>query len=66
MKLFILVIGMVLVVEGLPYAVAPERMQDWLAKLSEMPPTVLRRMGLGCLSFGLLICWIVQRTDLFS
>ncbi|PIE63640.1 MAG: hypothetical protein CSA20_02810, partial [Deltaproteobacteria bacterium] len=30
MKLFLLLIGMVFVVEGLPYVVAPEAMRRWL------------------------------------
>ena len=63
MKLFLLVIGMVLIFEGLPYAAAPEKMREWLLKLSEMPPPTLRVLGLGSVICGLIICWIVQKTS---
>ena len=66
MKLFLLVMGMVLIFEGLPYAAAPEKMREWLLKLSEVPIATLRVLGLGSVIFGLLICWVAQRTNWFS
>jgi len=65
MKLFLLVLAMVLIVEGLPYAAAPEKMREWLLKLSEVPPATLRTVGLCSLGIGLLLCWLVQRSNLF-
>jgi len=65
MKLLILVFAMVLVVEGLPYAAAPEKMREWLLKLSEVPASTLRAVGLMSLGTGLVICWVVQKTDFF-
>ena len=46
MKLLILLIGLILILEGLPYVAAPEGMRNWLKKLSEMDPGQLRSMGL--------------------
>lgn len=66
MKLLLLVFGMVLIVEGLPYAAAPEKMREWLLKLSEVPPSTLRLIGLLSLSTGLVICWLVQKSSYFS
>ncbi len=66
MKLLLLLVGMVLIVEGLPYAVAPEKMREWLTTLSELPPATMRTFGFVSLGCGLLICWIVQKTALFS
>lgn len=66
MKLLILLIGMVLILEGLPYVAAPEAMRDWLLKLSTMPPAQLRIIGLFAMGLGLLICFIVQKTSVFS
>jgi hypothetical protein len=60
MKLFILLIGMVLIFEGLPYVAAPESMQAWLKKISEMRPEQLRTMGFVAMTVGLLLCWIIQ------
>jgi len=66
MKLLILLVGMVLILEGLPYVAAPEAMREWLAKLSELPPKVLRGIGLTAMIIGLVICWVVQKTSLFN
>lgn len=66
MKLLILLIGMVLILEGLPYAAAPEAMREWLEKLSQMPPAALRMFGFVAMLIGLLICFIVQKTSFFS
>lgn len=65
MKLLILLLGLVLIVEGLPYVAAPEVMQKWLKKLSEMQPNQLRVMGLIAMAGGLAICYLVQKTSLF-
>lgn len=65
MKLLILLIGLVLVLEGLPYVAAPEAMQDWLKKLSGIGPGQLRFMGLFAMVIGILIIFFVQRTSFF-
>jgi uncharacterized protein YjeT (DUF2065 family) len=61
MKLFVLLIGMVLIFEGIPYVAAPEAMQAWLKKLSETRPEQLRIMGLVAMASGILLCWLIQR-----
>jgi uncharacterized protein len=61
MKLLFLLIGMVLVLEGLPYAAAPELMQSWLKKLGELHPRELRIFGLITVFCGLILCWGVER-----
>jgi uncharacterized protein len=66
MKLLILLIGMVLILEGLPYAAAPEAMREWLGKLSQLPPSQLRAFGFLAMIIGLIICFMVQKTPLFS
>ncbi len=66
MKLFVLLIGLILVLEGLPYAAAPEKMKEWLAMLSEMEPGQLRLFGFLAICGGLIICWVVQSTSFFS
>ncbi|WP_240910066.1 DUF2065 domain-containing protein [Desulfopila sp. IMCC35008] len=62
----ILLIGMVLILEGLPYAAAPEVMRDWLGKLSQLPASQLRAFGFVAMLIGLLICFVVQKTTFFS
>jgi len=66
MKLLTLLLGLVLIVEGLPYVAAPEVMQNWLKKLSEINPNQLRGMGLVAMLIGLAICFVVQKTSLFQ
>lgn len=66
MKLLALLIGLVLILEGLPYVAAPEAMQDWLKKLSDINPSQLRSMGLLAMVIGLTIIFVVQKTSLFQ
>lgn len=66
MKLLILLIGLILILEGLPYVAAPEAMQEWLRKLSAVNPRQLRSMGLLAMAIGLVIIFIVQKTALFQ
>ena len=65
MKTLILLIGMVLILEGLPYVAAPEAMRDWLRKLSEFAPQQLRFVGFIAMATGLFICWVVQSGFIF-
>jgi len=65
MKLLLLLLGLVFIIEGMPYVAAPEAMQNWLKKLSEMQPGQLRVAGLVAMGIGLLICFVVQKTSFF-
>jgi uncharacterized protein YjeT (DUF2065 family) len=66
MKILFLLIGLILILEGLPYVAAPEGMRDWLKKLSEMESGQLRSMGLIAMTIGMAICFIVQKTSTFN
>ncbi len=66
MKLLFLLVGMVLVLEGIPYVAFPESMREWLKKISEMKAEHLRILGLFSMSSGLVICWFVQRSGFFQ
>jgi uncharacterized protein len=66
MKLFILLVGLVLILEGIPYVAAPEAMQEWLKKLSGINPGQLRAVGLMAMAIGLLLIFVVQKTSLFQ
>ncbi len=58
MNFFLCVIGMVMIVEGLPYFIAPEKMQEWLKLLTEILPQSLRRTGLFLMVSGLLLVYL--------
>ncbi|MCF8055095.1 MAG: DUF2065 domain-containing protein [Desulfocapsa sp.] len=66
MKILFLLLGMVLILEGIPYVASPESMQKWMKKISEMSPEHLRMLGLLSMSSGLMICWFVQRSGYFQ
>lgn len=58
MDYFLCVIGMVMIIEGLPYFAAPDRMKDWMAKIMQMAPGSLRRFGLAMMATGLLLVYL--------
>jgi len=60
MKILLLLIGVVLILEGLPYAAAPDIMQNWLQKLSVVEPKYLRVIGGISVIIGLGICWLAN------
>lgn len=66
MKILFALIGLVFILEGLPYLTFPEAMQRWLQQLLEMKPIQLRMIGLLAVSIGLLICYVALRTSLFN
>jgi len=66
MKLLLTLIGLVLVLEGLPYVASPEAMQRWLRQIVEMPPQQLRRVGLVAMAVGFLMCYLAQKSSLFN
>lgn len=61
MRLFLCVIGMVMIVEGMPYFAFPEKMKPWLLKLVDTPDNVLRRLGFGLMGVGLILVYASQR-----
>jgi uncharacterized protein len=56
MDFFLCVLGMVMIIEGLPYFAFPEQMKSWVSKMLEMPDGWLRRFGLVLMFTGL---WLV-------
>ena len=60
MAYFLSVLGLALVIEGLPYFVFPDRMKSLLAKLPAFPARSLRIFGIASISAGLLLIYISQ------
>ena len=61
MEFFLCVLGMVLVVEGLPYFGFPEKMREMMQFLHEQDDTTLRAMGGVLMLVGLVILFIARR-----
>jgi len=66
MKFLFTLIGLIFILEGLPYLTFPEAMQRWLRQLMTMQPVQLRLVGLFAVGIGLLICFVTLRTGLFN
>ncbi|CUH52268.1 DUF2065 domain-containing protein [Shimia marina] len=56
----LLALGLVLIVEGLVYALAPSLVEELLAMLRAIPEQQRRLVGLAALAFGLLVVWIAK------
>ena len=56
----LLALGLVLIVEGLVYALAPSLVEDMLEALRQMPPEARRLMGLLALVAGLVLVWAAK------
>ena len=61
MEFFLCVLGMVLVVEGLPYFAFPEKMKALMNMMHEQDDTTLRIVGGTLLVLGLLIVFLARR-----
>jgi uncharacterized protein YjeT (DUF2065 family) len=58
MDYFLSVMGMVLFIEGLPYAAFPEKMKRFVQKMLAMPSGELRRFGFVLMLGGLFLVYI--------
>ena len=58
MKDFLCVLGMVFVIEGLPYFAFPEKVKAYLLKILEMPDSTLRLLGLSAVIVGLIFVFL--------
>jgi uncharacterized protein YjeT (DUF2065 family) len=56
-KFFLCVLGMVLIIEGLPYFAFPEKIKGFLMKLRDMPDSGLRLWGLFATVTGLILVY---------
>ena len=61
MEFILCVVGMVMIVEGLPYFAFPEKMKFWIQKILVTPEGALRRLGLVLMSIGLLLVYVGRR-----
>ncbi len=60
MKFFLTLVGLIFVLEGLPYVASPETMRNWLRQLVNMEPGQLRFMGMVAMAVGFILLWLVR------
>jgi uncharacterized protein YjeT (DUF2065 family) len=53
-------IGLVFVIEGLLYAIAPGRLKDLAEMAARFSEDTLRNFGLAAIGFGVLIVWVAR------
>ena len=58
MKFFLCVIGMVMIIEGLPYFAFPENMKEMMRKVLDLPDDILRKFGFVLMFAGLVFVYI--------
>lgn len=60
MKLFICLIGLLLIVEGLPYFAFPDKMKNWMKMIMEIPDSQLRVIGFFSMCAGLFLVYLFR------
>jgi len=58
MKFFLCVIGMVMIIEGIPYFGFPDKMKQMMQKILTLPDDVLRKFGLVLMLVGLVLVYL--------
>ncbi len=61
MDFFLCVLGMVMVVEGLPYFAFPEKMKRWVKQVLDMPAGSLRKFGFVLILTGVFLVFLGKR-----
>lgn len=61
MGMILLAFGLVLIVEGLAYALAPSLVERMLEALRSIPEPVRRLVGLLCVVSGFVLLWTADR-----
>ena len=60
MSWLLLGLGMVFVIEGLVFALAPSRLDEVVDLIRRIPPETRRLMGLAAVAIGVLLVWIAR------
>ena len=60
MEYFLTVLGMVCIVEGLPYFAFPEKMKEIMEKIPQMSTQWLRAFGFTAITIGLVIIYATR------
>ena len=61
MRLLICLLGLILIVEGIPYFAFPDKMKRWMTMVQEIPDNHLRVIGFVAMCLGLLIAYLFKK-----
>jgi uncharacterized protein YjeT (DUF2065 family) len=62
MELFLCVLGMVMIVEGIPYFGFPEKMKNFMKIVLEQEDSILRIMGASLMLLGLILVFLARKS----
>ncbi|MDA8161373.1 MAG: DUF2065 domain-containing protein [Desulfobacteraceae bacterium] len=65
MNFLLTLLGLILVIEGIPYFVFPDKMKAFMRELEKTPTNILRWIGFIIMILGLGICYLTQRLGIF-
>jgi uncharacterized protein len=60
MRFLFCLLGLVLIVEGLPYLAFPDKMKRWLSQIQLLSDNQLRLIGFIAMSCGLLLTYLFR------
>lgn len=60
LKTLLCLLGLVLIVEGIPYFAFPDKMKRWMAVIRETGDLQLRMMGLAAMGAGLVLVYLFR------
>ncbi|MCK5236585.1 MAG: DUF2065 domain-containing protein [Deltaproteobacteria bacterium] len=60
MVFIVTVIGVILVIEGIPYTVFPAKAKKWALMIEELPESTLRVVGVASIFGGLILLFITK------
>lgn len=61
MDYFLSVLGLVLIIEGIPYFTFPDKMKEVLSKVPDVPSASLRAFGIIAIIIGLALIFIARK-----
>ncbi|PNU19805.1 DUF2065 domain-containing protein [Geothermobacter hydrogeniphilus] len=61
MSQLLIACGIVMILEGIPWFLSPQRMRHFVAQLASMPDAALRLAAVASMGAGLLLVYLVTR-----
>jgi uncharacterized protein len=61
MDYFLCVLGLVFIIEGVPYFLFPEKLKTYMLKIVVLPAVTLRFLGISSMIAGLILLYLGRR-----
>ncbi|OGL43747.1 MAG: hypothetical protein A2W05_05185 [Candidatus Schekmanbacteria bacterium RBG_16_38_10] len=61
MDTILIAVGIVLIIEGLPYFIIPEQVKEITKRIQEIPSSSLRLFGFTLMLAGLIVVYLARR-----